>query len=142
MTKISLRIEQDLLEFIDRYGSMNGLDRTKSIKQLLKAGATNVANMGLVQKFQDNLNNRWIEMSDKSTKLINEGKNLIMVRDMFMCQKCHNHDNLDVYNIDRNPLNTNPTNLITLCNGCISKVQKYAPQRRVYEDFVEWFFLL
>jgi hypothetical protein len=119
-----------------------GLDRSKAIKQLLKAGASNMANIELVNKFQEDLHKRWIEISSKSAKIINEGKSLILTRDIMMCQKCHRKENIEVYPIDRNPLNTLPSNLITLCKDCISKVQKYAPQRRVYEDFVEWFFLL
>lgn len=128
-----------IIGIVDSNGKAN---RSKAIKELLKSGSSNVATMELVKKFQDELRKRWVAQIEQNTKLINEGKNLVMVRDSFTCQKCHTHDNLDIYNIDRNPLNTNPTNLLILCKGCITKVQKYAPQRRVYEDFVEWFFLL
>jgi hypothetical protein len=140
--KISVRLGHELLDYIDTYARLMDIDRSKAIKQLLKAGTSNMANIELVKKFQDDLHKRWMGISEKSTKLINEGKNLILVRDSGICQKCHSRESLDVYPIDRNPLNTSPSNLITLCKSCISRVQKYAPQRRVYEDFVEWFFLL
>jgi len=140
--KVDLRIERMLLDLIDQYAALHDINRSKAIRELLKNGLSNRANMELQEKWTEMMNAKWIEMQEQTTKLIREGKSLILVRDNFMCQKCRSGSHLQVYHIDRDPLNTNPINLITLCKECASRASKFTPKRRVIEDFLEWFYLL
>lgn len=139
---VPLRIDNELLDTIEKYAILHDVDRSKAIRELLRFGLINRANIELRERFSEMLTKKWLDIQEQTTRLINEGKNLIMVRDHFMCQKCHTQSNLEVYHIDRDPLNGNPSNLLTLCKDCASKAEKYTPKRRVIEDFLEWFYLL
>jgi 5-methylcytosine-specific restriction endonuclease McrA len=139
---VPVRIDEEMLDTIDRYAILHGIDRSKAIRELLRFGLVNRANIEMREKFSEMLTVKWLAIQEKTTKLINEGKNLILVRDNFTCQKCHSNSKLTVYHINRDPLNSNPSNLITLCEDCISRAEKYTPKRRVIEDFLEWFYLL
>lgn len=52
-----------------------------------------------------------------------ELKNKIKQRDMYICQtpNCMNIENLCIHHIDYDKNNSNPENLITLCNSCHTK---------------------
>jgi hypothetical protein len=139
---VPMRIEDELLEMVDRYACLHDMDRSKAFRELLRHGLVNRANIELQERWNEMITARWLEIQEQTTKLINEGKNLIYVRDHYMCQKCHGTTNLQVYHIDRDPLNSNPNNLLTLCKDCIGKAEKFTPKRRVVEDFLEWYYLL
>jgi hypothetical protein len=139
---VPIRIDDGLLEMINRYACLHDMDKSKAFRELLRFGLVNRANIELQERWNEMMMGRWLEIQEQTTKLINEGKNLIFFRDHFMCQKCHGTTNLQVYHIDRDPLNSNPINLITLCKDCIGKAERFTPKRRVMEDFLEWFYLL
>jgi len=140
--KVEFRIGKEQLGMIDNYCKIYNTSRSQAIRELLENGMRTKANMALSERFLANLLTKWLELQPKITATINEGQNLIFVRDNFICQKCHTDKDLIVYNIDRDPLNHKPENLITLCKTCSSKSEKYTPKWRVVEDFVEWFYLL
>jgi 5-methylcytosine-specific restriction endonuclease McrA len=142
LSKFEVRIETNTLQLLDGYATMHKISRSEAIRELIKNGMQTKANIQLAEKFIGTLNTKWLNIQPKITDIINEGSSLIFVRDNFICQKCHNNKELDVYNIDRDPLNTRQENLITLCKNCSKKAEKYTPKRRVIEDFVEWFYLL
>lgn len=140
--KVEVRLSKEQLIMVDDYAKTYSLNRSEAMRELINNGMRNKANMALSQKFLDTLNNKWLEIQPKITSIINQGESLIFVRDHFICQKCHSDKNLDIYNIDRDPLNHKAENLITLCKNCSIKAEKYTPKQRVVEDFVEWFYLL
>jgi len=84
--------------------------------------------------------NRWLKLP--RVKLVGELQNLIFERDGHACRKCGNSTFINVYSIDKDPLNKDPAYKITLCDNCMAWAEKYSPKRRVLEDFVEWFCLL
>jgi 5-methylcytosine-specific restriction endonuclease McrA len=137
-----MRFDEGMLRMIDQYAALHDMNRSDAIRELLRNGLSNRANLDLQDKWTEMMNSRWLTMQEQTTKLIKEGKSLIFVRDNFMCQKCRSTSHLQVYSIDRDPLNTNPINLITLCKDCASRATKFTPKRRVVEDFLEWFYLL
>jgi len=138
--KISIRMDNDLLAIIDTYAELTGLSRSEVIRMFCKAGSQNKANMRLQRKFIEEQKTLWINLD--RTKAIELKKNLIFERDGYKCRKCGRMNELTVYAIDKNPLNKNPAFKITLCKTCKEWAEKYSPQRRVFEDFVEWFCLL
>lgn len=140
--KVDVRIDDRILDMIDQYAALNGITRSKAIRELLQNGLSTRANMELQEKWLDMMTTKWVAIQEQTTKLITEGKSLIYVRDNFMCQKCNSRTHLQVYSIDRDPLNTNPNNLITLCKDCSHRAAKFTPKRRVIEDFLEWYYLL
>lgn len=142
LSKFEVRIELNTLKLLDGYAAMHNISRSEAVRELIKNGMQTKANIQLAEKFLLTLNTKWLDIQPKITNIINEGSSLIFVRDHFICQKCHSDKDLDIYNIDRDPLNTNQENLITLCKNCSKKAEKYTPKRRVIEDFVEWFYLL
>lgn len=139
-TKISIRIDNDLLAIIDMYAELTGLGRSEVIRIFCKAGSQNKANMKLQREFIEDQRKRWINLD--RTKIIEKRKNIIFERDGYKCRKCGRTSDLIVYSIDKNPLNKDPAFKITLCKGCKELAEKYSPQRRVFEDFVEWLCLL
>lgn len=134
-------MDDELISMIDKYAAFNNLDRSKAIREILKVGITNKSIMELQNKWSELMQKKWLDMVG-SSKLINEGKSLIMERDEHKCQKCNSTTNLQVYSIDRDMTNNDPTNLIVLCKDCASWADKYRPKRRAKEDFLEWFFLM
>lgn len=140
--KVDLRIEDYILDTIDQYAALHDINRSKAIRELLRNGLTNRATMDLQEQWSKMMGEKWLSMKNKTRQSINEGKSLIFVRDGYKCQKCHSTEYLQVYPIDRDPLNKDPTNLITLCKDCANRAMKFTPKRRVIEDFLEWFYLL
>src|SRR4030066_664888 len=118
---INIRIDPDLLKVIDMYGELSGIDRSKAIRELLKRGASNMTIIELQSRFVKDLEKRWIEIKTNMTENVDEGKNLIMLRDGLRCRKCFSTENLQVFNIDRDPLDDNPNNMVTLCSNCVKK---------------------
>ena len=142
LKKIEVRIGEGDLKLIDDYALMHEITRSEAIRELCKNGMTSKANIELAEKFLKTLHKKWLDIQPTITAIINQRENLIFVRDHYICQKCHSMNELEVYQIDRDPLNKNAENLITLCKNCSKKAEKYTPKRRVIEDFVEWFYLL
>ena len=141
MDKIEARIEDDLHHAIIIYAAMNGTDKSKAIRQILKSGLSNISIMELQEKWKREMEQNWLQMTNKN-ELIKAGKNLIMERDSYTCRHCKGTQNLEVYNIDQDPINTDHTNLIVLCKNCADAARRFHPKRRVKEDFLEWFYLL
>jgi len=48
----------------------------------------------------------------------------IIKRDNYICQICRRNDKLSVHHIDKNKLNNNINNLVTLCFSCHSKLHR------------------
>jgi hypothetical protein len=143
MKPISIRLTKEMLDNIDMYAALTGIDRSKAIKELLRYGMVNRGLMELREKFQAFLNKKTSEMMDKTQHpIIPSMSSLITLRDEGKCQKCGSTSDIEIYHIDQNPINTNPSNLIVLCKICIQKAEKYKPRQRVTDDFLEWFFLL
>lgn len=142
LSRFEVRIGKDMLNLLDSYAMMHNINRSEAVRELIMNGMQKKANMQLSEKFLSLLNTKWLEIQPKITNIINQGENLILVRDNFICQRCHSDKELNVYNIDRDPLNHKAENLITLCSNCTKKAEKYTPKQRVVEDFVEWFYLL
>lgn len=133
-------MDSDLLAIIDMYAELTGLGRSEVTRMFCRTGSQNKANMKLQREFIEEQKTRWIGLN--RTKLIEQRKNLIFERDGYKCRKCGGTTELVTYPIDKNPLNKDPAFKITLCRTCKELAEKYSPQRRVLEDFVEWFCLL
>lgn len=135
---INTRIEPELLNVIDDYALITSMSRSDAIRQFLKIGVKSMATIALRRRFMDRQNKRWINL-DKN-KPVSEPDNLIFARDNFKCRKCKSEIDLISYHIDKNPSNGNPNMIITLCKNCKESAEKYSPQSRVTDDFIEWFF--
>lgn len=139
-TKISIRIDNDLLAVIEQYARLVGIDKSEAIRRFCRMGVQNKANLELQEQFIEKQHSLW--KSINRTTLAREGKNLIFERDGYKCRKCRSSTDLVVYHIDKNPLNKDSKLQITLCERCKEWAEKYSPQRRVFEDFVEWLSLV
>jgi hypothetical protein len=140
--KVSVRFSDQQLRIIDRYATLIGSNRSAVIRQFCRSGSQNIANMKLQSEFMEEQRERWLKLP--RVKLIDEMQNLIFKRDGNACRKCGKGDmyGINVYSIDKDPLNKDPAFKITLCDNCMAWAEKYSPKRRVLEDFVEWFCLL
>lgn len=139
-TKVSIRFDWQQLDVIDKYANLTGLTRSEVIRQFCRNGSQNMANMRLQEEFIADQQKRWLNLP--KIKIVGELQSLIFERDGQACRKCGRTDNLNIYSIDKNPLNKDPKYKITLCDSCKEWAEKYSPKRRVMEDFVEWFCLL
>jgi len=139
-TKVSIRIDDRQLKIIEKYAGLIGSNKSDVIRQFCRSGSQNIANMQLRKEFINEQLNRWLKLP--RVKLIGELQNLIFERDGHACRKCGKADCINVYSIDKDPLNRDPALKITLCDNCMAWAEKYSPKRRVLEDFVEWFCLL
>lgn len=139
-TKVSVRFSEQQLRIIDKYASLVGSNRSTVIRQFCRSGSQNIANMKLQSEFMEEQRERWLKLP--RVKLVGEMQNLIFERDGHKCRKCGKGDYINVYSIDKDPLNKDPAFKITLCDNCMVWAEKYSPKRRVFEDFVEWLLLL
>jgi len=137
---ISIRFPEPMLNMIKAYASLSGINHSDAVRQFVRIGAQNKVSIEFQERFMKDQENRWLNLN--RMKLIEEGKNLIMERDNHKCRKCGSKNNLTIYHIDKNPINKDPRLQITLCKNCNEQAEKYSPQRRVFEDFVEWLCLL
>ena len=137
---ISIRFPEPMLNMIRAYASLSGISNSDAVRQFVRIGAQNKVSIEFQERFTKDQENRWLNLN--RMELIEKGKNLIMERDRHKCRKCGSKRDLIVYHVDKNPLNKDPRLQITLCKSCKELAEKYSPQRRVFEDFVEWFCLL
>jgi hypothetical protein len=121
MTKISLRMDDELYRLIDELSAFLELDISKVMRELLTEG--------LMVKSQAKLFLTWKErVKDRPLRLDK-------------CDKCGATENLSYYHIDDNIDNFEPENVAIICNGDLRKLQKSIMRYNPREKFIRWFFL-
>lgn len=121
MTKISLRMEDELYNMIIDYAGFVGIDASKALRELLKEG--------LMKKLTSKLFSSWQEKIEKRNPFNFE-----------YCDKCGTTSDLQFYHIDGDINNFESNNITVICKGCLRKLQKYIMQYNPREKFLRWFF--
>jgi len=121
MTKISLRMEDELYNLITDYAAFIESDISKVLRDLLREGLMVKVQAKLFMSWHDRIKNRPLRL-DK-------------------CDKCGAIENLQFYHIDGNISNFNSDNIAIICNGDLRKLQKSLLQYNPREKFIRWFFL-
>jgi DNA-directed RNA polymerase subunit M/transcription elongation factor TFIIS len=143
MPKIDFIVDETLLALIDGFAKTHNINRSEAIRTIIVHGGFILAVIDSEDMFNQQLK-QWNTDFSKQHQNIQHLKleNNIVARDNYKCRRCHNSHALITYHINRNPLDNNPENMITLCENCVNEAQKYISPNRVKQDFIEWFLSL
>jgi hypothetical protein len=138
MHVVNFKADETLIALIDGYAKANNIERSDAIRTLIAEGGSNIIMLKMQEDFDNLINskNNSIPINDVSQSL----NNCIFFRDNYTCQRCHNKNIIYVYHIDKNTLNNDWNNLITLCDRCCNEAGQYTPKNRARQDFIEWFY--
>lgn len=119
---IPLRLAEDLVNIITDYAAFFGLNRSEALREIIKEGLLRKAYIGMLK--------RWQYKNRARNPILNAVK----------CDKCNGIDDLKIYHIDRNIRNTDPDNLVILCDRCIIRLENFIKKYNPKEKFAAWFF--
>jgi len=119
---IPVRLAEDLANMIADYAAFFDMNRSEALREIIKEGLLRKAYVGLLKRWQ----------------IKNRSRNPIL--NAVKCDKCDAIEGLKIYHIDRNIRNTDPDNLVILCEGCIVRLEKFIKKYNPKEKFAAWFF--
>lgn len=140
---MSIRMPRNMIIKIKEYAAFSGNKVNPIIIALLEEGMHQKINVGTYKMWEESmiLKNQTIA-SKYPTKMnnLNENPSILLERDKG-CVKCQeqNKSKLNVYYIDRNPMNTSPSNIVMLCDCCKSKLETYTFKVHPIRKYIEWF---
>lgn len=120
MTKISLRMDEELYRLIDEYAAFIERDVSKVMRELLSEGLMVKSQAKLFLTWKERVNGRPLQLTE--------------------CDKCGVRENLSYYHIDGNIDNFATENIAVICNGDLRKLQKSIMRYNPREKFIRWFF--
>lgn len=120
---IPVRMSVTLYNYISDFAAFYNLKKSEGLRILIKEGLLKKSYIGLIKQWQEKIKYR--------DPLISNVKN---------CEKCGRiKENLKFYHIDGNIRNLNPENLIILCDGCLTNLQRFIQKYNPIEKFAAWF---
>jgi hypothetical protein len=139
---ISIRIPKPLLSKIKEYSLYSNMKVNPTIVELLGEGFHQKVEVGTYKMWEKSMlfKNAQIALKypDKMNRL-SENPSILIERDKG-CIKCgeKNTSKLNIYHIDRNPMNDAAMNVVILCDACKTNLEKYTFRVHPIRKYIEW----
>lgn len=140
---ISIRISKPLLSKIKEYSAYSNMKVNPTIIGLLQEGFHQKVEVGTYKMWEQSMIFKNTQLAlkypDKMGRL-SENPSILIERDKG-CVKCgeKNVSKLNIYHIDRNPMNDAAMNIVILCDACKVNLEKYTFRVYPIRKYVEWF---
>jgi len=120
------RITITLNNLLKEYSAFTNKSKSRIIREFIEEGLIKYAHIGLLK--------RW----GKNREFV---KNWMQNPNKWVCEKCKYIKDVKIYHIDGNIYNTDPENIVFLCEPCLINLQRFTRKYNPKEKFAAWFFL-